>query len=85
MTANERALRDRLTDEATTWLDDRACEYRYDYERIVDELVDLLIAHRIAAERRGEERVLRFARSLGEVTLAKHYRSARRARVGRRK
>lgn len=52
--ANEkRALRDRLTDEATTWLDDRACEYRYDYERVVDEMVDLLIAHRSAAERRA--------------------------------
>lgn len=40
---------------------------------------------RVLAEerRRGEERVLRFARSLGETVLTKHYRAARRARVGR--
>lgn len=50
MSDDERALRDRLTDEATTWLDDRACEYRYDYERIVDEMVDLLLEHRSAAQ-----------------------------------
>ena len=62
MKPNEkRALRDRLTDEATTWLDDRACEYRYDYERIVDEMVDLLIAHRSAAERRAYRSLARWA------------------------
>lgn len=83
MTANERALRDRLADEATTWLDDRACEYRYDYERIVDEMVDLLIAHRLAAERRGEERVLRWMRARGWDGAIVDYKQARRARAGR--
>lgn len=66
MTENEKRA------EALSW----GCEsvYRDTSEMQIATALD-------AAERRGEERVLRFARSLGEVTLAKHYRSARRARA----
>lgn len=67
MNNSERELRDRLTDEATTWLDNRACEYRYDYERIVDEMVDLLLSHRRAA--RSEAGIVVVSRETMQVLV----------------